>query len=76
MAVKFCCDGCGKSIEKPQVRGTVRSCHYCDGCSPVIDAYLKSRDELHTEIANDFRDRLAALKSEYMKLIDGTLPDE
>ncbi len=77
MAVKFGCDGCGLAIEKPNVRGMVRQSHYCDDCVPAVDAFLKARDDLHTEIANSFRIRLAALKTEFNRsLPDGKLPDE
>lgn len=77
MAIRYACDACGTSIEKPHIRGQIRGRHYCDTCVPAIDAYLRARDALHTELAATFNERLATIKQEFHATRpEAKLPDE
>jgi len=67
-AVYVCQGGCGTfeaDISKLYQRGIVNERLYCEECVLEIDKYLQARDELHTKIAVEWSEGLAALVEEY-----------
>ena len=77
-SVFVCQGGCGTfepDRSKMHARGLVNERLYCADCAIVIDEYLEKRDELHTRVAREWSEGLAALAQEYgsdeVRLPDG-----
>jgi hypothetical protein len=59
---------------KMHARGIVNEKLYCEKCVLVADDYSKQRDELHTRLAKEWSDGLAALSTEFADTLK-VLPD-
>lgn len=67
-SVYVCQGGCGTfepDRSKLHARGIVNEKLYCEKCVVHADAYIESRDELHTALAQDWSEGLAALAAEF-----------
>lgn len=71
MSIQTVCDGCGKPAET-QERGLIKKLDYCEKCVQSVDKYLAARDDLHTDLVDQWQESLIALKAKY-KVV---LPDE
>lgn len=81
MALRIICDGgCGANTENPEefgIRGIAIKRQYCPDCLPVIDAYLKARNDLHTEAAKLFTNGMTTMRTAFQEQFpNGKLPDE
>ena len=66
MSVRYACDGCGEMMpegKQPARVGSVLARDYCECCQPVAKAYLDLVSVLHTDIANEWQRRLAAIRA-------------
>ena len=61
MATKTFCDGCGAAAEKALQIGWVFPRDYCETCAPVVQALFDELDQLHTEVATDYKVRREAI---------------
>lgn len=67
-SVYVCQGGCGAfepDIAKMHMRGIVNEKLYCEKCIAIIDGFIKSRDNLHTDLADRWTNGLALLVEEF-----------
>ncbi len=79
MAHVTSCDGCGQ-IEGDGVTleryGITEARDYCQACEPLVKRYLDERDELHENLAEEFRnDHQALIQAWNADRPNGQLPD-
>jgi len=77
-SVYLCAGGCGahcSALSDFHERGIVYPRYYCDACVEQADAYLKERDEIHTQIATDWQEGLAEVARD-LGFEKGKLPDQ
>ena len=81
MAVRIVCECGAKQVEKLEdgflvVLGMAELRHYCDTCRIPAEAFLRARDELHTDIQRQWTGGLAALREKYgADMNGGSLPE-
>ena len=78
MGLQLLCDGCNDILaEKPRSHGFVRKAYYCEKCDDSVRRFEHQRDEVHTNLAASFTERLALLRSRWINEHPlGRLPDE
>jgi hypothetical protein len=78
MGLQHLCDGCNALLAGvPVPHGFVRKTYYCGKCEPSVGRFEKQRDEIHTNLATSWTERLALLRSQWLRdHPDGRLPDE
>jgi hypothetical protein len=80
MAQVIACDGCIGTIQSDAAPfttyGVAEVKQYCPDCAPLVDRYLKERDEIHENAARQFNEDLEALWAAWKHdRPNGTLPD-
>jgi len=76
-AMAYVCQGCGQAeedVSRMSPRGIVNEKLYCERCVALVDEYTDQRDELHTHLAKEWNEELAALALDYGTQIK-RLPD-
>lgn len=66
--VYICQGGCGAfepDASKMQARGIVNEKLYCEVCIGYIDDYIRARDLLHTQLAQEWSEGLVELANEF-----------
>ena len=77
MGITYICDACQKPCENPKEKGYVKKCYYCSECLPSVEEYYQSMDDLHTQMAMDWKNTLRELRDAWKKShLNGFLPDE
>lgn len=78
MAQINACDGCGMPEGDTPLEkfGITQTREYCVDCVPVVESYLRERDEIHDRAAALFRGEYNDLWTWWKKQRpNGTLPD-
>ena len=75
--VYICQGGCGAfepDVSKMHTRGIVNEKLYCEKCVVRVDEYLKLRDDLHTQLADEWSAGLAGMAYDFADVLKA-LPD-
>lgn len=81
MGLRAVCDcGCGKSTDDLsglKAHGFIHKVYYLPECSAPIEEFLKARNQLHTQIAQEFTKKLETLKQTFHTVNpNAKLPDD
>lgn len=74
MASITICDGCGGQGNNFERIGHVIRRDYCGGCQARAEEYQREVDALHSKIAADWNEKLAAIRGVYAMALYA-LPD-
>lgn len=76
MATNIRCDGCDARLVSPVHVGLAQKGDYCDECAEVAKAFYSDLDNLHTEIAREWKIGLDELVNEFVSAHPGfVIPD-
>ena len=67
MAKSTTCDGCGTSecASGFVSYGWFSPVDYCSNCGAIYEEFVKDRDDLHTDLANQWTGGIAKLRDKY-----------